>query len=178
MFAIGAPSSSVGGAHAFSHVFLGLNNVVEAHRGHEGLFLHRSFEEVHQLGARHEEAPVFVRRLVECLVLVVGHWRWTVVSLQLLKALLLSRDDLPDGGARFVGLEARRLVVGWCRIPLILCLVHKADSLLLELLGPKRLDLEFLMILSGRRVLVPLLFLSKSCDARKLVDGESLAEDH
>lgn len=160
-------------------MFLGLKHVVVAHGGYERLVLHRFFEEVHQLGARHEEAPVLVRRLVECLVLVVGNWRRTVVSLKLLKALLLSSDDLPDGGARFVGLEARRLVVAWCRKAFILCLVHEADSLLLELLGPKRLDLEFLMILAGRRASAfPLLFLSESCDARKLVDGELLAEDH
>jgi hypothetical protein len=116
--------------------------------------------------------------LVESLVFVVGHWRWAVVSLNLLKSLLLSRDDLPNGGARLKDLDASCLIMGGCCHPIILRLVNKPYSFLFQLLGPKRLDLEFLVILPRRRVLVALLFLSESCDPRKLIYGQLFPEDY
>ena len=170
--------SSVGGACAFGHVFLRLGHVVLAHRRNEGLVLDCSVEVIHQLSPRDQEAAVLMRRLVESLVFVVGHWRRAVVSLKLLKALLLSRDDLPNGGAGLVGFEASRLIVSGGSHTVILGLLNETDSFLLQLLGPESLGLEFLVILARGGVLVALLFLSESCYSWKFVDGELLSEHH
>ena len=69
--------------------------------------------------------------LIVGVVVFVGHRRWAVVLLELLKAVLLRCLDLPHGSAWLVCLKARRLVVRRCDDAIILSLIDEADSLLL-----------------------------------------------